>query len=479
MPPTLGLSMVRMNSLDVVLLKTSLKPGSHSAAEVTCRVLCYDGSTLLVTSKGDAMAQWADAVEGNAYHLQIPGKCLKPNRRASETGVVGPWEIYFDETFLMTSTVLASPYHVRFDFKPFTYFADAATPVYGDVVGRVVAFESQLAGEAHLLRRFTLINNFRTMELRLHENTVATELQVGDVVAIKGVMVMRTENVSHFAVAPLTFIAVNPNEPGTLDLLGMMVTPGGMHVLTENVRELRDSLKTIGGLVPVISLRVSSDGLQVLEMDQSGVLFVDFVIRAPFFLAIFVQGMVCLSVSVHALCTALDLCSKTSSNVELYYMPSASVLTVTSHDLYTGTCVYTIPLHRRDVDTWHVDALRVIDNFEVDIITFRRVVEQLLDVDTTVRLCRRTPQTLSLEAEATVINARVTLRSRALSVTPYHGSSARVTTRYLFNCVNAASWATTVHIQMTREGPITLQLQFAKPSFGRLHCTLAQALDSQ
>ena len=68
------------------------------------------------------MAQWADAVEGKAYHLQIPGKCLKPNRRASETGVVGPWEIHFDECFVMTSTVLASPYHVRFDFKPFTYF---------------------------------------------------------------------------------------------------------------------------------------------------------------------------------------------------------------------------------------------------------------------------------------------------------------------------------------------------------------------
>ena len=117
MPPTLGLSIFRMNSLDVVLLKTSLKPGSHSAAEVTCRVLCYDGSTLLVTSRGDAMAQWADAVEGNAFHLQILGKCLKPNGRASETGVVGLWEIDFDESFLMTSTVLASPYYVRFYFK--------------------------------------------------------------------------------------------------------------------------------------------------------------------------------------------------------------------------------------------------------------------------------------------------------------------------------------------------------------------------
>ena len=73
---------------------------------------------------------------------------MKPNRRAGETGVVGPWEIHFDECFVMTSTVLASPYHVRFDFKPFTYFADPATPVYGDVVGRVVAFESQLASEA-------------------------------------------------------------------------------------------------------------------------------------------------------------------------------------------------------------------------------------------------------------------------------------------------------------------------------------------
>ena len=105
-------------------------------------------------------------------------------------------------------------------------------------------------------------------------------------------------------------------------------------------------------------------------------------------------------------------------------------------------------------------------------------MEQLLDVDTTVRLCRRTPETLCLEAEAAVINARVVLRSRAPSNTPYNGSSARVTTRYLFNCVNAASWATTVNIQMTREGPISLQLSFATPDLGQLHCTIAQAMDA-
>ena len=61
-----------------------------------------------------------------------------------------------------------------------------------------------------------------------------------------------------------------------------MVMPGGAQVLTENARALRTSIKTVSSLTPATTLRFSGDGLQVLEMDPSGILFINFAIRAFF-----------------------------------------------------------------------------------------------------------------------------------------------------------------------------------------------------